>query len=71
MKREFEKLKKIHNLNTDNYKPHLKSVQQSAENFVVELHKLSVINDDQLKHTIGVKFYEGKGYEKIPGSLAK
>ena len=71
MKRELEKFKKILNLNTDNYKPHLKSVQQSAEKFVIELHKLGVIDDDLLKHTIGVKFYEGKGYQKIPGSFAK
>ena len=71
MKRELEKFKKIHNLNTDNYKPHLKSVQQSAEKFIIKLHTLGVIDDNLLKHTIGVKFYEGKGYQKIPGSLAK
>ena len=71
MKRELEKFIKIHDLNTDNYKLHLKSVQQSAEKFVIELHELDVIDDNLLKHTIGVKFYEGKGYQKVPGSLAK
>ena len=71
MERELNKFKKIEQLTTDNIKKHLNSVIHTAEKNIIDLHKLGVIEDQLLKHTIGVKFYNGRGYQKIPGSIAK
>ena len=38
---------------------------------MIELHKIGIIDDQMLKHATGIKYYERKGYQKIPGSVAK
>ena len=38
---------------------------------MIELHKIGIIDDQMLKHATGIKYYECKGYQKIPGPVAK
>ena len=69
--KELDKYKKLDNITMHNIDDHLNNIQKTAEQHVIQLHKLGALDDDLLKHTIGVKFYEHKGYQKIPGSTAK
>ena len=71
MEKELRIFKNITQLNPGNISNHLNLISRTADNFVIELHKLGILDDDMLKHTIGVKNYTGKGYQKIPGNVAK
>ena len=61
----------ISSLITDNIRKHLNNIRSKADKQIIELHKIGIIDDQTLKHATGIKYYECKGYQKIPGPVAK
>ena len=62
MKKELKIFKNITQLNPKNISNHLNLTARTTDNFIIELHKLGILDDDMLKRTIGVKNYAGRGY---------
>ena len=71
MEKELRIFENITQLNPGNISNHLNLISRTADNFVIELYKLGILDDDMLKHTIEVKNYTGRGYQNIPGNMAK
>ena len=72
MKNELERsFTYISSLTTDNKRKHLNNIRNKADNQMIELHKIGIIDDQMLKHATGIEYYECKGYQKIPGPVAK
>ena len=65
MEKELKFFENITQLNPGNISNHLNLISRTADNFVIELHKLGILDDDMLKHTIGVKNYTRRGIEKF------
>ena len=61
----------ISSLTTDNIQKHLNNIWSSADNQMIEPHKIGIIDDQMLKHATGIKYHKCKGYQKIPGPVAK
>ena len=65
MEKELKIFENITQLDPGNISNHLNLISRTADNFVIELHKLGILDDDMLKHTIGVKNYTRRGIEKF------
>ena len=65
MEKELRIFENITQLNPRNISNHLNLISRTADNFVIELHKLGILDDDMLKHTIGVKNFTRRGIEKF------
>ena len=71
MEKELRIFENITQLNPENISNHLNLIARTADNFVIELHKLGILDDVMLKHILGVKNYTERGYKKVPGNTAK
>ena len=59
----------ISSLTTDNIRKHLNNITRNADNQMIELHKIGIIDGKMLKHATAIKYYDCKKKQKIPGLL--
>ena len=52
MEKELRIFETITQLNPENTSNHLDLIARTADNFVIELHKLGILDNVMLKHTI-------------------
>ena len=61
----------ISSLTSDSIRRHLNNIRSKADNQMIELHKIGIIDDQMLKHATGIKYYECRGYQTNPAPVAK
>ena len=80
MERELSKFQIMKQLTVDNIVGHFASIRKSIELKVIDLHKEKVVDDNVLKHVVGMKCEvkpavgkkpEQRKYSRIPGPIAK
>ena len=70
MVRELKIFQKLDKLNQDNITNHFKDIRKKVNDYIINLHKLKCIDNNILKHTVGIKYKNGI-YSKINGTIAK
>ena len=72
MERELSKFNLIQELNANNINKHFENIRKECEDKIKTLHREGFIDDNELRHIVGMKFDEQKRYYyRIPGPIAK
>ena len=70
MIKELKIFQKLDKLNQKNITNHFEDIRKKVNDYMINLHKLNCIDNNILKHTVGIK-YKNSIYSKINGTIAK